>query len=163
MLRSEGLTLLELLLVVAVIGILAGLAIPLSAEALARQQVEAATRRVLLGLERGRRAAERGGVPCALALDAGGWRPASGGGLGGCGGSELSFGEGVSGAEDLQVEHNLPRAVRFSSNGLVLDGGTVLVSHRSTELVRCVVVSLPLGITRVGLYGNGACRPDPEL
>jgi len=39
----------------------------------------------------------------------------------------------------------------------------VLVSHRSTELVRCVVVSLPLGITRVGLYGNGACRPDPEL
>jgi prepilin-type N-terminal cleavage/methylation domain-containing protein len=163
MVRSEGLTLLEVLLVVAVIGILGALGISFSAEALARQRVEAATRRVLLGLERGRLAAERRGVPCALALDAGGWRLASGAGLLGCEGSELSFGEGVSGAEGLRLEHNLPEAVRFSSNGLVLDGGTVLVGHPGTELVRCVVVSLPLGVTRVGLYGNGVCRPDPAL
>ncbi|MEI6616598.1 MAG: GspH/FimT family protein, partial [Cyanobium sp. ELA507] len=158
MVRSEGLTLLEVLLVVAVIGILGALGISFSAEALARQRVEAATRRVLLGLERGRLAAERRGVPCALALDAGGWRLASGAGLLGCEGSELSFGEGVSGAEGLRLEHNLPEVVRFSSNGLVLDGGTVLVGHPGTELVRCVVVSLPLGVTRVGLYGNGVCR-----
>jgi hypothetical protein len=53
--------------------------------------------------------------------------------------------------------------VRFSSNGLVLDGGTVVVGHPATALFRCVVVSLPLGVTRVGLWEGGACRPDPAL
>ena len=63
----------------------------------------------------------------------------------------------------LRLEHNLPAAVRFSANGLVLDGGTVVVSHPGTSLARCVVVSLPLGVTRVGLYGNGSCLPDAAL
>jgi len=39
----------------------------------------------------------------------------------------------------------------------------VLVAHRATALNRCVVVSLPLGVTRVGLHGDGICRPDPNL
>jgi hypothetical protein len=37
------------------------------------------------------------------------------------------------------------------------------VSHRATALSRCVVISLPLGVTRVGLHGDGTCRPDPLL
>jgi len=39
----------------------------------------------------------------------------------------------------------------------------VQLAHRATALSRCVVVSLPLGVTRVGLYGGGSCRPDPNL
>jgi hypothetical protein len=75
----------------------------------------------------------------------------------------LALGEGVRSQEGLRLEHNLPPALRFSSNGLVLDAGTVLVAHRATALNRCVVVSLPLGVTRVGLQRDGICRPDPNL
>jgi hypothetical protein len=61
------------------------------------------------------------------------------------------------------VEHNLPGEVRFTANGLLLDGGTVMLRHPHTTLTRCVVVSLPLGVTRVGLQGKGGCLPDPAL
>jgi ABC-type branched-subunit amino acid transport system ATPase component len=61
------------------------------------------------------------------------------------------------------LEHNLPAAVRFTSNGLVLDGGTVVLSAPGTDLVRCVVISLPLGVMRLGQWQQGACRPDLAL
>jgi hypothetical protein len=68
---------------------------------------------------------------------------------------------GLDGAEGgLEVTHNLPDPVRFSANGLVLDGGTVWLRSQGTPLVRCVVVSLPLGITRVGREGPGGCEPE---
>ena len=51
----------------------------------------------------------------------------------------------------------------FRSNGLLIDAGSVQVSHPATALVRCVVVSLPLGITRVGLQNEAGCMPDPSL
>jgi len=162
--RSEGFTVLEGLVAVAVLLLLAGLCLPPGLEAVARQRVEAATRRVLLGFDRGREAAERHGLACALALDGGGWRaPGGGGELPGCEAAAISLGEGVHESAALQLAHNLPEPVRFSANGLVLDGGTVLVSHPGTALVRCVVVSLPLGVTRVGLQNGGSCVPDPAL
>lgn len=163
MARPEGFTLLELLMVAAALGGLALLSLGVSSETLARQRVEAATRRVLLGLERGRLVAERRGMPCALALADQGWQAPQTGSLPGCEGGALEFGEGVAGSAELQLQHNLPEAVRFSSNGLVLDGGTVVVGHPATALLRCVVVSLPLGVTRVGLWEGGICRPDPAL
>ena len=36
-----------------------------------------------------------------------------------------------SGAGALELRSNLPDAVRFSTNGLVLDGGLVVLSHPS--------------------------------
>lgn len=161
--RSEAFTLMELLVAVAVLGVLGLISLGAGAEILARLEVEAATRRVLLGLERGRIAAERQGRPCALSLDAAGWGPPQAGDLPACQGVPLALKEGLGPQEALRLEHNLPLAVRFSSNGLVLDAGTVLVAHRATALARCVVVSLPLGVTRVGLHGDGICRPDPNL
>jgi hypothetical protein len=63
----------------------------------------------------------------------------------------------------VQLRHNLPDAVRFTSNGLVLDGGTVVVNAPGTALERCVVMSLPLGVVRMGRWLDGECRPDPSL
>ena len=54
MARSEGFTLLELLVVLVVLSTLAVLAFGYEREALARMEVESAARRVLLGIERGR-------------------------------------------------------------------------------------------------------------
>lgn len=163
MVRSEAFTLMELLVAVAILALMGLIALGSGAEILARLEVEAATRRVLVGLERGRIAAERQGRPCALSLDAAGWGPPRAGDLPACMGVPLALGEGLRSEQGLHLEHNLPPAVRFSSNGLVLDAGTVLLAHRATALNRCVVVSLPLGVTRVGLHRDGICHPDPNL
>jgi type II secretory pathway pseudopilin PulG len=161
---ARGFTLVEALLATSLLLILAAISLAPARESLARQRLETATRRVLLGLDRGRLAAERRGQPCALAFDArDGWQPPQGGSLAACEPEPIGLGEGVHDDGALEVEHNLPREVRFSANGLLLDGGTVVLRHPQTSLSRCVVVSLPLGVTRVGLQGPGGCRPDPAL
>ena len=160
--RERGFSVAELLVVVAVLAILAGLTLEFQGEMVARLELEAATRRVVLGLERGRSQAERQGQPCALSLHSNGWGGAAAGDLPSCFERDHDPSEGLRAPGPLRMEHNMPAAVRFSSNGLVLDGGTVLLSHASTPLRRCVVVSLPLGITRVGQVSEAGCLPDPQ-
>lgn len=167
--RRNAFSLPELLVGLAVFGLLAGLAIQAGGETLARQRLEAAARRVALGIERGRAAAERSGAPCALSLTPEGWQAPSSGGVP-CEKAALALGEGVEHGT-VSVVHNLPAALRFSSNGLVLDGGTVVLSSAGTPLKRCLVMALPLGVVRMGRYGgaeggppsSAACEPDPTL
>jgi prepilin-type N-terminal cleavage/methylation domain-containing protein len=166
---QAGLTLPELMVGLAVLGLLAGLAIQAGGETLARQRLETAARRVALGIERGRAAAERSGRPCALSLTAAGWQAPAGGGVP-CERASIALGEGVENGS-VSVVHNLPAVLRFSSNGLVLDGGTVVLSSAGTPLKRCLVMALPLGVVRLGRYGGAAdgppssdaCQPDPTL
>jgi hypothetical protein len=63
-------------------------------------RVESVTRRVALGLEMGRAAAEREGSPCALQLSERGWHGPEGGELPACAGVELELGEN-GGAEGV--------------------------------------------------------------
>jgi prepilin-type N-terminal cleavage/methylation domain-containing protein len=160
--RSPGFSLAELLVAVALLGLLALPSLHWAGGSLARQRVENASRRVALGLERGRAAAQRHGRPCALRLTAKGWQGASGGNLPSCLEEELALVEEAA-SSAIHVEHNLPEIVRFTSNGLVLDGGTVRLGAEGTPLVRCVVVSLPLGVVRIGRWQEGVCRPDASL
>ncbi|MCT0209931.1 MULTISPECIES: hypothetical protein [Synechococcales] len=58
----------------------------------------------------------------------------------------------------VELHHNLPAALRISSNGLVLDGGLVVLASAGT----------PLRLGRyVGPDGgppeSAACEPDPLL
>lgn len=157
-----GHSLAELLVAVGVMALLGLPALKLAGGSLAAQRVESVSRRVVLGLELGRTAAQRSGRPCALQLDQEGWREPQGGSLPGCPGVPLLLG-GDGGESGVQLRHNLPGAVRFTSNGLVLDGGTVVVAAAGTALQRCVVMSLPLGVVRMGRWIDGECRPDPAL
>jgi Tfp pilus assembly protein FimT len=162
MARERGFTLLELLLVAAFLGLLGLVALRGAASSLAAVRLDNAVRRLVLGIEQGRTAAERTGRPCALALGEAGWQAPRSGGLPACLG--VVDGLGVDAGESaVQLEHNLPAAVRFSINGLVLDGGTVLVRVEGAELVRCLVLSLPLGVVRLGRWEAGACQPDVSL
>ena len=52
----------------------------------------------------------------------------------------------------LELRSNLPDDVRFSSNGLVLDGGLVVLSYPRHGQALCLVIGLPLGISRTGFY-----------
>jgi type II secretory pathway pseudopilin PulG len=156
--REAGWTLTELLVIVAVLGVSAALVSRGDGEARARQTLQAASQKVVGGLEEARAAAMRQAQACGLALGASGWQAPKGGSLPACQVQEPQLDSGV------EVSHNLPDPVRFSVNGLVLDGGTVWLKSPGTPLVKCVVVSLPLGITRVGREdSNGDCTPETTL
>ena len=159
---QQGLSSVELLVALAMVGILASLSLGNGHETLARRQLDAATRRLDLGLQRARSEARRMDQPCALSLSAEGWRPPSTGGLQPCYRTLESLKEPVA-AGEVKLSHNFPERIRFSRNGLVIDGGTAVLTRNGTNLQRCLVMSLPLGITRIGRYREGRCESDPTL
>ena len=155
---ERGFSLIELLVVTAIVGILSSLALAHPSDVRDRQQLELAMRRLRLGLDRGRLAAERSGVPCGLSLTDQGWGLPDSDVLPGCSGAITSPSEQIPSA--VQLRSTLPDLVRFAINGLVLDGGLVVLSHPSLKRRRCLVIGLPLGITRTGIYDG---NPDDLL
>jgi len=159
---SDGFSLVELLVVAVLLGATALISFRQAGQALAQERVESASRRLTQGLEQGRLAAVRSGSPCGMSLGQEGWQPAQDASLPACTGLLTLHGEGIDLGE-VRMEHNFPALVRFSSNGLVLDGGTVRLSAPGTELVRCLVMALPLGVVRLGRWQQGSCQPDGTL
>jgi prepilin-type N-terminal cleavage/methylation domain-containing protein len=168
---DRGFSLAELLVGVSIAALLAVLALNSGGEAVARQRLEASARSLGQGIERARREAIRRGQPCGRTLGLRGWQAPNGGELASCMGSQES---GPNASENswleasdlagLELIHNLPGVVRFSSNGLVLDGGTVVLGARGTALRRCLVMALPLGVVRVGRYrGMPSQGPNSSL
>ena len=166
--QPTGFSLVELLVVIAIVGILASAAFAQSCRDRERVQLTTALRRLQIGLDRGRMAAERSGEPCGMLLTSQGWQPPLAGELRPCPGAATTLVE--LGASSLDIHSNLPDTVRFSSNGLVLDGGLVVLGHRRLSHHRCLVIGLPLGISRSGTYdghptdtfSSRRCKPDAE-
>jgi hypothetical protein len=117
----------------------------------------AAARQLELGIEQARDQAMDQQAPCALALGEAGWIAPDGGSLPACTHATGPLLAGDRG-DGLQLEHNIT-ALQFTSNGLVLGGGTVRLAVDGLAQERCVVISLPLGITRRGLWENSQCVP----
>ncbi len=157
--RAPAWTLPELLLTTGLVVLLATWAGLAGAETRAIQGLQAVSQRLVAGLEEARAAAVREGRPCGLQLGPVGWEPPQSSALPPCGVAASGLGTDTR----VEVSHNLPDPVRFSANGLVLDGGTVWLRSQGTSLVRCIVVSLPLGITRVGRVGSSGCEPESPL
>ena len=143
-----GFSLIELLVTIAVLGILVSTAIASPASVKQNLELETGLRRLRIGLDRGRMAAERSQQPCALSLSPIGWDAPLAGELPACRGAIFDLNE--QGASALTLRSNLPDAVRFTANGLVLDGGLVVLSHPQRNQALCLVIGLPLGITRTG-------------
>ena len=157
--RSDGHTLPELLMAAALLAMAMPLLFGAASSQQARLRVENTLRRIALSLELGRIIALRRGSACTLALEGGNWQSPGAAELPACMAALLTPEEGLS-AEGVEVEHTLPALLRFSSNGLVLDGGTLVVRAEGTDLVRCLVVSPPLGVVRLGRYEAAVCRPE---
>ena len=141
---------------------------------LKRQQLEEATRRLILGLEQGRDAARSKGEACALKLTGSGWVQEAISNPAPCEVASLPLMEstGWPGQAELQFAHNFSGPVIFTANGLVNSGGTAVLAIAGTDLVRCVVVSVVMGVTRTGSYAGGFssqspnsdnCKPDSRL
>ena len=136
-------SLVELLTAVVVVGILAGTSINASRTPLAHQQLLAAARQLELGIEQARDQAMDQQAACALALGKAGWIGPTGGSLPACTQATGPLLAGDRGA-GLQLKHNITE-LQFTINGLAQE--------------RCVVISLPLGITRQGLWSEAQCLP----
>lgn len=141
---SSGMTLTELLVAVLVLGLMAAAGLGGVGRSLARTRVEAAARQLAVDLEQARSSAEAAGTPCALALTPQGWARDPAGDLPPCRVDAAAL------SQPVQLSHNLAGPLRIASNGLVLDGGTVVVAAPGSDLQRCLVVSLPLGVVRTG-------------
>ena len=155
---NRGFTLAEALVAVTLLGILASLAIASPQQQRQQLELESGLRRLRVGLDRGRMAAERSGAACGLSLTGQGWELPRSGDLQGCQRAMTSLAE--LGSSSLLLHSNLPGTVRFTANGLVLDGGLVVLAHPQLWQRVCLVIGLPLGITRTGLYG---ADPSQEL
>ena len=175
--QARGFTLPELLAVVVILGLLTTWGLNNGSGYLKRQQLEGATRRLILGLEQGRDAARRQGAACSLQLtaagSASGWAPPASSNPAPCPVASLSLMEstGWPGQAQLQFAHNFSGPVIFTANGLVNSGGTAVLAITGTDLVRCVVVSAVMGVTRAGSYDGAftqspsstSCKPDSRL
>ena len=152
---TAGFSLVELMVTVAVVGTIASLAVPRNAFERAQLQLDAAARRLQLGLERARLAARRAQQACGISLGNKAWLEpelhALPGDLPPCSGFGLALQEAIE-QGSIQLHSNLPDVIRVSANGLLLDGGTTVLSHEGVAHSLCLVVSLPLGVSRVGLY-----------
>ncbi|MFN6132444.1 MAG: GspH/FimT family protein [Synechococcaceae cyanobacterium] len=157
--RPDGHSLPELLIAAALLALAMPLLFGVASSQQARLRVESTLRRLALGLELGRVIALRQGSACVLALEGGSWQAPGAASLPACAGAALSPEEGLV-PPGVEVEHNLPAQVRFSSNGLVLDGGTLVVRAEGSALARCLVISPPLGVVRLGRYEASACVPE---
>ena len=102
--RCGGHSIAELLVAVALLALLSLPSLHWAGASLARQRVETAIRRVALGLEQGRSAAQRSGRPCGLRLTEQGWEALSGGGLPSCLAEDLAL-----------VEESSPALIRVDS------------------------------------------------
>ena len=158
---SAGFSLVELMVTVAVAGIIASLAVPNSTSDRDQLQLDAAARRLQLGLERARLAARRDQQACRITLGREAWLEPEPQNLPGalppCSGIGLSLQEAFE-QGPIQLHTNLPELIRVSANGLLLDGGTTVLSHERVAQSRCLVVSLPLGVSRIGTY-----QADPPV
>ena len=176
--QARGFTLPELLIGVVILGLLTTMGLNAGNGYLKRQQLEGATRRLILGLEKGRDAARKQGAACALQLtaagSASGWAKPASSNPAPCDVNSLQLMEsmGWPGEAQLQFSHTFSGPVIFTANGLVNSGGTAVLAIDGTNLVRCVVVSAVMGVTRAGSYEGGfssqspsasSCKPDSRL
>ncbi|HGY5551657.1 MAG: GspH/FimT family pseudopilin [Prochlorococcus sp.] len=155
---ADGFSLLELLIAISILAVMACISLVNTAEQRHRLQVDVAARRLQLGLERARLFALRNQQACGLSVSAGGWQQPLSTVLPTCFPSRLSLQEPVAEAS-LTWQSNLPELMRFAANGLTLDGGIVVLGSPHSSYRRCLVISLPLGVGRVGRYDGDPHDP----
>ena len=148
-------SLIEQQIVVSLVGLLASIPIVTVRSDRDQLQLDASARRLQVGIDRARSIARREQRPCGLSLSEEGFTAPDEGILPAS--LPVCPGIGMSLQEDFEqgpvvLNTNLPLLLRFTANGLLLDGGIAVLSHQRLAKASCLVVSLPLGVSRIGSY-----------
>ncbi|MDJ0533852.1 MAG: GspH/FimT family protein [Xenococcaceae cyanobacterium MO_207.B15] len=145
--KDIGITLTETLVVAVIIGILAAIAAPNLLGLLSRNRVNEALEKVNGAIKESQRQAIRNGKLCRVNID-----PSTNTISGNPTDCLLNTREI---ADSIDIRTNLsgtPPNILFSAKGSTTKSGTIVVSSDTTNLQRCFVISLGLGITRTGEY-----------
>lgn len=147
---DRGFTIIELVIVLVIIGVIAGFAAPNLIAFLRRNQVNAALADLLGAIKETQRQAMRQGKVCRIEINPNTNLLTTN--SPGC----LLTSRTID--EDIIIRTNLPGAnpnISFSHKGNTTRMGTIVLSSNSTIHQRCFVISLGLGIMRTGNY-NGS-------
>jgi hypothetical protein len=148
-------SLIEQIMVVSLVGMLASIPVVTSRGDRDQLQLDASARRLQSGLDRARSIARREQTACGLSLNEEGFMAPDDGilpvSLPACPGIGMALQEAFE-QGPIELSTNLPPVLRFTANGLLLDGGIAVLSHQRLAKARCLVVSLPLGVSRIGSY-----------
>ncbi len=148
-------SLIEQLIVVSLFGMLASIPIVTGRSDRDQLQLDASARRLQSGLDRARSIARREQRACGVSLNEEGFTDPDEGSLPGslpaCPGIDMALQEAFE-QGPIELNTNLPSVLRFAVNGLLLDGGIAVLRHQRLAKARCLVVSLPLGVSRIGSY-----------
>ncbi len=152
--RQHGFTLAETLVVLAIVGILAAMAIPSFIAAQNRAKLAQSTDTVVASLQESQREAIRRNKSCILTLD--------------------KVNNKIIGDDGclLTGDRNLPDAIdldytgangdiRYGMSGNTTTNKSIILKVKDSPVIsRCLTISAPLGIIRLGTYdaGTNTCR-----
>lgn len=148
---DRGFTIIELVVVLVIVGIMAGLATPNLLGFFRRNQVNAALSELLGAIRETQRQAMRQGRVCRIYID-----PDTN--ILSATPSDCLLNTRII-DPDINIKTNLPGAnpnISFSHKGNTTRMGTMVLSSNLIQHQRCFVISLGLGIMRTGYYTEKA-------
>ena len=144
---DRGFTLIELIIVSIILGIVAAIAVPNFFALLSRNQMNNALEQLLGGIRETQQLAMRQGILCKININTGTNTLTAN--PNGC----LLSTRNID--DNIDIRTNIPGAtpnITFSPKGTTTRMGTIVLSSDNTELQKCFVISLGLGIMRTGDY-----------
>jgi prepilin-type N-terminal cleavage/methylation domain-containing protein len=146
--KDLGFTLAETLIVVAIGGILAAMAIPSMSAAINRAKLAQATEMVVASLQEAQREAIRRNRSCTVTLDKANRKVV---GQQGC----LLTGDRILPTE-IELSYTGDGNIKYGIRGNTTNNESVVLKTVDSPNYRCLTISAPLGIIRLGSYDRKA-------
>ena len=158
--QEQGFSLVELTVVMALIGLMSGISLPLLTRNLANEQLNATTKVAAAWLDDIRRQAIQNSTPCRVIVDS-----ANTSLNGSCddlanSSSSLKLSDEIQSNQSITLTRTDTGTseIVFTPRGTATSGADLELSFAGSPLGRCLRVMAPLGLVRLGQRIDSACR-----